>query len=150
MVKSALKKIGIEAKAPEKECNDSNCPFHGANLPRGRTFVGTVLSTNMHKTATVEWHYRVFIPKFERHEKRRTKIHVHNPACINAKPGDIVKIAETRPISKTKNFAIIENLGKEKLFKEKLAAREEAKAKEKETKEAKKAEKEEAEENAGN
>ncbi len=65
--------------------------------------------------------------KYERYEKKRTKLHVHNPECIDANIGDIVRIAETRPISKTKNFVIIENLGKEKCFVEKLEAMEEEK-----------------------
>ena len=65
--------------------------------------------------------------KFERYEKRRTRIKVHNPECINAKEGDIVKISECRPLSKTKNFVIIENLGKEKGFTERIEALEEGK-----------------------
>lgn len=121
------KNIGIKVKPPKKTCSDSNCPFHGTLLPRGRTFTGTIIAKDLHKTATVEWTHRHFIQKYERHIKKRTKIHVHNPECINANIGDIVKIAETRPISKTKNFVIIENLGKEKGFVKKLEAMEEAK-----------------------
>ncbi|MBN1455027.1 MAG: 30S ribosomal protein S17, partial [Methanomicrobia archaeon] len=40
--------------------------------------------------------------------KRQSKIHAHNPPCINAKVGDIVKIAECRPLSKTKSFVVVE------------------------------------------
>ena len=40
--------------------------------------------------------------------KKRSKLHAHNPPCIDAKPGDIVTIAECRPISKTKSFVIVE------------------------------------------
>ena len=112
-----------------KSCGDQNCPFHGNLSLRGDSFVGTVISTNMHKTATVEWTGWNFLQKFERYEKRRTKIHVHNPTCIDAQVGDLVKIQQCRPLSKTKNFVIIKKLGKEKLFKEKLEAREEAKVK---------------------
>jgi small subunit ribosomal protein S17 len=35
-------------------------------------------------------------------------MHAHNPPCINAKEGDVVKIAECRPLSKTKKFVVIE------------------------------------------
>ena len=119
--------IGIKVKQPSKSCEDNKCPFHGAVKVRGRTFTGVVVAKDTHKTATVEWSYRVSVPKYERTETRRTKIHVHNPPCINAEIWDIVKIAETRPLSKTKNFVIIENLGKEKGFEEKLGAIEEAK-----------------------
>ena len=119
--------IGIKVKQPSKSCEDSKCPFHGDIKVRGRTFTGVIIAKDVHKTATVEWSYKASIPKYERTETRRTKIHVHNPPCINAEVGDVVRIAETRPLSKTKNFVIIENLGKEKGFEEKLEAIEEAK-----------------------
>jgi len=80
---------------------------------RGKTFTGKVVSAKMHKTVVVEWERRVLIPKFERYEKRRSKVSAHNPDEINAKEGDIVKISETRPLSKTKNFIVVEVLSKE-------------------------------------
>jgi small subunit ribosomal protein S17 len=115
-----------KAKKQEKECKDKKCPFHGDIKLRGKSFIGVVLAKDTHKTATVEWSYSVLIPKFERREIRRTKVHVHNPECIDADIGDIVKIHETKPLSKTKNFVIVEDLGKKKGFIEELAAREEA------------------------
>jgi len=125
---ATIKKQKKEVSSSES-CGDKNCPFHNNLSLRGMSFVGTVISTNMHKTAIVEWTRKYFLPKYERHEKRRTKVHVHNPPCIDAKVGDLVRIKQCRPLSKTKNFVIIEKLGKEKLFKEKLEAREEAKVK---------------------
>ena len=122
--------IGIKVKTPEKECNDKNCPFHGSLRRRGRVFVGTVIGTKMHKTATVEWTRRYYLPKYERYEKRRTRVKVHNPSCINAQNGDVVRIMECRPLSKTKNFVVIEKLGKERGFKERVEAIEESKFKE--------------------
>lgn len=104
------KSIGIEAKKPEKECNDEKCPWHGKLALRGRVFVGTVASTKPHKTAIVRWNYHYFLKKYERYEKRNTRIVAYNPECIDAKKGDTVKIAECRPISKTKAFAVIEVL----------------------------------------
>ena len=73
---------------------------------RGRKFTGTVISDKMTKTVTVEWERRKFIKKFERYEKRRTRIKAHNPESINAEKGDFVQIEETRPLSKTKNFIV--------------------------------------------
>ncbi len=46
--------------------------------------------------------------RYERYEKRRTRVAAHNPPCINAKEGDKVVIAECRPLSRTKKFVIIE------------------------------------------
>jgi small subunit ribosomal protein S17 len=75
---------------------------------RGKTFTGKVVRAKMHKTVVVQWERRVLIPKFQRYEKRRSKVNAHNPESINAKEGDIVKIQQTRPLSKTKNFIVVE------------------------------------------
>jgi len=95
---------------------------------RGRTFVGTVISAKMQKTVTVEWERKHFLKKYERYEKRKSKVKAHNPESVNAKDGDVVKIMECRPISKTKNFIVVEVLGKEKGFKERMEAEVESKA----------------------
>jgi len=121
------KNIGLEVKAPEETCKDRNCPFHGNLKIRGRQFSGVVVSSKMHSTATVEWERVEHIPKYERYEKKRSKIKVHNPKCINATEGDLVRVSECRPLSKTKNFVIIEKSGREKLFTERIGAEEEAK-----------------------
>lgn len=86
---------------------------------RGRKFTGTVVSDKMSKTVTVEWERRKYIPKYERYERRRTRVKAHNPENIDAKTGDKVIIAETRPISKTKNFIVIQKVTEEKDSKEK-------------------------------
>ena len=79
---------------------------------RGKSFVGTVVSAKMHRTVVVEWERRVLIPKYERYEKRKSKVKAHNPDEINAQEGDIVKIEETRPLSKTKNFIVTQIITK--------------------------------------
>lgn len=114
-----------------EKCNDQNCPNHGSLSVRGRTFKGVVTAEKMQKTAVVEWGWQKYVTKFERYEKKRTTLKVHNPECIAAKKGDIVKIAECRPISKTKHFVIVEKIGKERLFTEKEEMMEEAKVKKK-------------------
>ena len=129
-----VKNIGIKVEKPKGKCDDDNCPFHGSLKCRGRTFVCTVLSTKMQKTATVGWERRYFLRKYERYEKRKSVVKAHNPSCINANEGDIIKIMECRPLSKTKNFVVVEVLGKEKGFKERMEAEEEAKFKEKKEK----------------
>jgi small subunit ribosomal protein S17 len=103
-----MKEIGLEVKAPGKECDDNYCPFHG-NLPvRKKTFEGKVVSSKMQKTVVVQMDYFKYEPKFLRSERRRSRILVHNPPCIGAKEGDRVKFAECRPISKTVSFVVIE------------------------------------------
>ncbi|HIH31490.1 TPA: 30S ribosomal protein S17 [Candidatus Woesearchaeota archaeon] len=106
---NSAKNIGIEAKNPEKSKNhDPKDPFFGSLKVRGRIFTGTVISDKMMKTATVEWPRRKYSRKYERFEVRRSRVKAHNPESINAKQGDIVRIVETRPLSKTKHFVIIE------------------------------------------
>lgn len=124
MMKTGYRNIGIVLEIPKTNCNDIKCPFHGNLSVRGRQLMGTVISTNMRKTAVMEFERLQFLKKYERYEKRRTKLKVHNPDCINAKDGDIVQIMECRPLSKTKNFVIVQKLGVEKGFKEKMKLRE--------------------------
>jgi small subunit ribosomal protein S17 len=121
----------VEQTTSQTKCDDVNCPFHGTLKIRGKKFTGTVTSTKMHKTATVTWDRKQFVKKYDRYEKRRTKIHVHNPECINAKKADKVVIAECRPISKTKSFVIIERLGEDMAYKQKEEGLEEGKYKRK-------------------
>ena len=103
-------------KSPKKECKDKKCPFHGTLNVKKKSFTGTVVSSKMHGTAVVEWERRIYVPKYERYSKRKTKIKVHNPECISAKEGDVVKMFSTRPLSKTIHAVIVENLGKEKNY----------------------------------
>ena len=79
---------------------------------RGKTFVGTVVSDKMNNTVLVQWERRVPIRKFERYEKRRSRVAAHNPESIDAKEGDVVRIKETKPLSKTKNFIVTEIVSK--------------------------------------
>ncbi|NPB02017.1 MAG: 30S ribosomal protein S17 [Methanopyri archaeon] len=101
---------GMGFKPPRKECDDPNCPFHGNLSVRGMVLEGVVVSDKMDKTVIVEREYYQYIPKYERWERRRSRIPAHNPPCIDAKEGDRVKIAECRPLSKTKSFVVVEVL----------------------------------------
>ncbi|VVB76355.1 30S ribosomal protein S17 [uncultured archaeon] len=77
---------------------------------RGNIFEGKVTSAKANKTVTVERELIQYIPKYERYRKIRSRIKAHNPLSINAKEGDWVKIGETRRISKTKSFIVMEVL----------------------------------------
>ena len=109
-MKNKIKSIGLELIFPEEKCEDKHCAFHGKLSIRGRQFIGIVSKALAQKTAVVRWVRLFYIPKYQRYEKRRSKIQVHNPPCINAKIGDKVRIVESRPISKTKNFVIVERI----------------------------------------
>ncbi len=100
--------LGLDIETPAEECEDKNCPFHGNVSVRGSSFTGEVESTKMDKSATVRWEYSEKIPKYERYERRNTKISVHVPGCLDVEEGDSVRVVETRPISKTKSAVIVE------------------------------------------
>ncbi|MEA3487847.1 MAG: 30S ribosomal protein S17 [Euryarchaeota archaeon] len=103
-----MKDIGIDVTKPEKDCEDVNCPFHGRLSVRGQIIEGVVIADKAPKTVVVMRSYLKKIQKYERYEKRQSKIHAHNPPCMDAKVGDMVKIMECRPLSKTKSFVVIE------------------------------------------
>jgi small subunit ribosomal protein S17 len=94
----------------KQECTDKNCAIHGKVRGRGRVFTGVVRSAKMQRTITFEFERRYYLPKYQRYEKRKTRVKAHNPDCINAKEGNTVRIMECRPLSKTKKFVVIEQV----------------------------------------
>lgn len=100
--------IGLDVQAPDETCDDDNCPFHG-NLPvRGQVLEGRMTEQEMDKTVVVKRERFWRLPRFERFEKRTSGTAAHMPPCIQADIGDHVKIAECRPLSKTKSFVVVE------------------------------------------
>jgi small subunit ribosomal protein S17 len=70
-----------------------------------RTLVGRVVSNKMDKTVTVLVERKVKHPVYGKYVVRSTKFHAHDESDrINE--GDLVEIAETRPISKTKAWTV--------------------------------------------
>ena len=81
------------------------------NLRKIRT--GVVTSNKMNKTITVEAERKIMHPVYGKYLKKTTKFHVHdekNEAGI----GDVVKIMETRPLSKLKRWRLVEIVEKAK------------------------------------
>jgi small subunit ribosomal protein S17 len=99
--------IGIGLAEPKESCEDPKCAWHGSISVRGRVFEGRIKSVKAKNTAIVEWGYHRFVKKYERFEKRKSRVAAHNPPCMKAKEGDEVVIAECRPLSKTKHFIIV-------------------------------------------
>ena len=101
--------IGVKVSPPKKECDDPNCPFHGGLKLRGRIFEGKVVSKGMKNAVVVRRDYLYFLKKYKRYEKRHGNISAHCPPCFdNVEIGDIVKIMECRPLSKTVCYTVIE------------------------------------------
>jgi small subunit ribosomal protein S17 len=72
-----------------------------------RTRVGEVVSTKMQKTITVRVERKVMHPTYGRIVSRSIKLHAHDDKNA-AQLGDVVRVAETRPLSKTKRYRLVE------------------------------------------
>ena len=72
-----------------------------------RTLTGKVVSDKMEKSITVLIERRVQHPVYGKMIRRSTKLHAHDENNV-AKLGDIVTIKESRPISKTKAWTLVE------------------------------------------
>ncbi len=103
--------IGIPGVIPPKakECDDANCPFHGNTRIRGKIMIGEVLSKKTKNTVIIRRDYVHFVKKFQRYERRNSKLAAHLPKCMwnEIQVGDIVKLGESRKISKTKAFIVL-------------------------------------------
>lgn len=106
--KGEARDIGVDVTPPSDSCEDECCPFHGTLPVRGAIIDGTVISTRMQGTVTVEREYPMYIPKFERYEKRTKRYFAHAPPCMKLEQGDDVRIMECRPLSKKVSFVVIE------------------------------------------
>jgi small subunit ribosomal protein S17 len=92
---------------PDK-CNDKKCFRHGGLKVRGGRLTGRVVSTKGRNTAIIERDITKFFPKYHRRAKERSHIAAHLPGCMKLSLGDLVSIGETRKISKTKAWTVLE------------------------------------------
>ncbi|MDE1899022.1 MAG: 30S ribosomal protein S17 [Xanthomonadaceae bacterium] len=77
------------------------------NLNQARTLEGRVVSNKMNKTVTVLIERQVQHDLYGKIVRRSTKLHAHDEAG-QCREGDLVRIAECRPLSKTKHHRVIE------------------------------------------
>jgi small subunit ribosomal protein S17 len=78
-----------------------------------KTKTGTVTSNKMAKTITVAVERKVKHPIYGKFVKKTTKFHAHDEKD-ECSVGDVVKIMETRPLSKTKRWRLVEVVEKVK------------------------------------
>jgi small subunit ribosomal protein S17 len=72
-----------------------------------RTVQGRVVSNKMDKTVTVLVERLVKHELYGKYIRRSTKLHAHD-ADNSCNEGDIVRVAECAPLSKTKNWRVVE------------------------------------------
>ena len=94
-----------EHPAERKPITRSPKPEH----PRGRSQErrGVVVSSSMDKTIVVRVDAVKAHPKYKKVVRRSSRFHAHDEQN-QAKVGDVVRIIETRPLSKTKNWRLAE------------------------------------------
>jgi len=71
-----------------------------------------VVSNSGNKSVKVILDYKVKHPKYGKYIKRRTKISVHDEHNLSG-VGDVIEIAECRPLSKTKSWRLVKVVKKE-------------------------------------
>ena len=76
-----------------------------------RTVEGRVVSNKMNKTVTILVERQVKHPLYGKYIRRSTKLHAHDEANA-CNEGDVVRVTECRPLSKTKNWRVVEIVSK--------------------------------------
>jgi small subunit ribosomal protein S17 len=86
-----------------------------ASTERGRRKIrtGVVVSDSMEKTVVVRISSQVRHPMYGKIVRRSTRLKAHDEAG-DAHVGDTVRIVETRPLSKTKRWRLVEVLERAK------------------------------------
>jgi len=92
-------------------CADKQCPFHGKLKLRGRSFKGFVIS-KFPRRICIEFERIVYVKKFERYMKKKTKIHARLPDCLKdgINIGDYIEVKECRPLSKIIHFCVVRKI----------------------------------------
>ena len=81
---------------------------------RRKIRVGRVVSDKMDKTVTVVFEWRRHHALYKKSVRRRTRFKAHDPSN-DCKIGDLVRIIEGRPYSKTKRWKVVEILEHEEI-----------------------------------
>ncbi|MBS3895498.1 30S ribosomal protein S17 [Silanimonas sp.] len=76
-----------------------------------RTVEGRVVSNKMNKTVTILVERQVKHPLYGKYIRRSTKLHAHDETNV-CNEGDVVRVTECRPLSKTKNWRVVEIVSK--------------------------------------
>jgi len=99
----------IAPKIKTEECQDQSCPFHGNTRIRGKITQGIIVSKKSKNSVIIRRDYVKFVKKYQRYERRNTRLACHLPECLiqEINSDDLVKVGESRKISKTKAFIVL-------------------------------------------
>lgn len=102
----------------EKQMKETSTPttaeakLYGKRIgTRGKVFQGTVIK-KFPKRVVIEFERMIYIRKYERYTKTKTKIHARLPEHMEKtiNKGDLIKVQECRPLSKIIHFIVIEKI----------------------------------------
>ena len=93
--------------AEQESASPTSTQAEPATRAARKTRTGEVVSSSMNKTIVVRTVTRVPHPKFGKIVKQMKKFYAHDEQN-QAKPGDTVRIMETRPMSKLKRWRLVE------------------------------------------
>ena len=93
--------------AEQESPSPTSIQTEAATRAARKTRTGEVVSSRMNKTIVVRTVTRVPHPKFGKIVKQMKKFYAHDEQN-QAKPGDTVRIMETRPMSKLKRWRLVE------------------------------------------
>lgn len=79
--------------------------------PRGKIFEG-IVTKKFHKRVLIEFERMIYIKKYERYAKLKTKIHARLPEILEKEInlGDLIRVHECRPLSKIIHFVVIQKI----------------------------------------
>ena len=79
--------------------------------PRGRIFEG-IVKKKFYKRVVIEFERMIYVKKYERYAKSRTRIHARVPENMEKEIniGDLIKVQECRPLSKMIHFIAIKKI----------------------------------------
>lgn len=114
MVKEKMKKTESKVEKTSESCHDRNCNIHGNLKTRGKIFEGIVIK-KFHKRVVIEFEGTIYVRKYERYAKTKTKVHARLPKCMEKEIqiGDLIRVQECRPLSKIIHFAVLGKVNEE-------------------------------------
>lgn len=98
-----------KTKTPQSESAKTIAVADKTIPSRGRIFEGTI-TKKFPTRVVVEFERTVYVPKYQRFYKKKTRLHARLPKGMDVNVGDYIKIQECRPLSKIVHFVVIQKI----------------------------------------
>ncbi len=107
----ARKKAAPEKGKAVEETKIANAGTERNVGTRGRIFEGTV-TKKFPKRVVIEFERMVYVRKYERYARHKTKIHARLPENMESSVnvGDLIRVHECRPLSKIIHFVVVQKI----------------------------------------